>query len=97
MFLNSRNVKLVDIHCHLVEIYGENIRIDEMLRKWARPFNDQRSDVHDESWSRASSVVNDGLVRKRGSFSNGGEGKALSSVQSCFRYDRLVHLQMRSP
>ncbi|XP_023228114.1 putative uncharacterized protein FLJ37770 [Centruroides sculpturatus] len=63
-FLNAKNVKPVEIHRQLVEIYGENVMSDGMVRKWVRQFNAERTDVHDEAWSGWPSVVNDGLVAK---------------------------------
>ncbi|GBM61290.1 hypothetical protein AVEN_253038-1 [Araneus ventricosus] len=63
-FLNTKNVKPAEIHSQLVEIYGENIMTDGMVRKWVRQFNDGRTIVHDEARSGRPSVVNDGLVAK---------------------------------
>ncbi|GBM87857.1 hypothetical protein AVEN_182879-1 [Araneus ventricosus] len=64
-FLNARNVKPAEIHRQLVEIYGENVMTDGMVRwKWVRQFNDGRTNVHDEARSGRPSVVNDGLVAK---------------------------------
>ncbi|XP_023209806.1 midasin-like [Centruroides sculpturatus] len=64
-FLNAKNVKSVEIHRQLVEIYDENVMSDGMVRKWVRQFNAERTDVHDEAWSGWPSVVNDGLIAKR--------------------------------
>ncbi|GFV03391.1 hypothetical protein TNCV_3397201 [Trichonephila clavipes] len=33
-FLNVRNVKPVEIHPDLVEVFGENVMSDGMVRKW---------------------------------------------------------------
>ncbi|GBN42954.1 hypothetical protein AVEN_38862-1 [Araneus ventricosus] len=63
-FLNAKNVKPVEIHSKLVEIYAENVMTDGMVRKWVRQFNDGRTNVHDEARSGRPSVVNDGLVAK---------------------------------
>ncbi|GBN35810.1 hypothetical protein AVEN_66281-1 [Araneus ventricosus] len=63
-FLNSKNVKSAEIHRQLVEIYGENVMTDGMVRKWVRQFNDGRTNVHDEARSRRPSIVNGGLVAK---------------------------------
>ncbi|GBN00754.1 hypothetical protein AVEN_208742-1 [Araneus ventricosus] len=63
-FSNAKNVKPDEIHRQLVEIYGENVMTDGMVRKWVRQFNDGRNNVHDEAWSGRPSVVNDGLVAK---------------------------------
>ncbi|GBN34924.1 hypothetical protein AVEN_54453-1 [Araneus ventricosus] len=62
--LNANNVKQDEIHRQLVEIYGENVMTDGMVRKWVRKFNDGRANVHDEARSGRPSVVNDGLVAK---------------------------------
>ncbi|GBM84910.1 hypothetical protein AVEN_23711-1 [Araneus ventricosus] len=63
-FLNAKNVKPAEIHRQLVEVYFENVMTDGMVRKWVRQFNDGRTNVHDETHSGRSSVVNDGLVAK---------------------------------
>ncbi|GBL95563.1 hypothetical protein AVEN_54159-1 [Araneus ventricosus] len=61
-FLNAKKVKPAEIHRQLVEIYGENVMTDGMVRKCVRQFNDGRTNVHDEARSGRPSVVNDGLV-----------------------------------
>ncbi|GBM83554.1 hypothetical protein AVEN_74943-1 [Araneus ventricosus] len=63
-FLNAKNAKPAEIHRQLVEIYGENVMTDGMVRKWVRQFNDERTNVHEETRSGRPSVVNDGLVAK---------------------------------
>ncbi|GBM20158.1 hypothetical protein AVEN_5683-1 [Araneus ventricosus] len=63
-FLNAKNVKPAKIHRQLIEIYGENLMTDGMVRKWVRQFNDERSNVHDEARSGRPSVAIDGLVAK---------------------------------
>ncbi|GFW45586.1 TIL domain-containing protein [Trichonephila clavipes] len=49
LFLNAKNVKPVEIHCQLVEVYDENVTSDEMVRMWERHFNDGCTNVHDEA------------------------------------------------
>ncbi|GBN57226.1 hypothetical protein AVEN_205348-1 [Araneus ventricosus] len=56
-FLNAKKVKPAEINRQLGEIYGENVMIDGMVRKWVRQFNDGRTNVHDEAEI-------DGLVAK---------------------------------
>ncbi|GBN89067.1 hypothetical protein AVEN_72357-1 [Araneus ventricosus] len=63
-FLNAKNVKPAEIHRQRVEIYGENVMTDGMVRKWVRQFKYGRTNVHDEARSGRPSVVNDGLVAK---------------------------------
>ncbi|GBM12460.1 hypothetical protein AVEN_55296-1 [Araneus ventricosus] len=63
-FLNAKKVRPAEIHRQLVEIYGENVMTDGMVRKWVRQFNDGHTNVHDEARSGRPSVVNDGLVAK---------------------------------
>ncbi|GBO26776.1 hypothetical protein AVEN_136984-1 [Araneus ventricosus] len=63
-FLNAKNAKPAEIHRQIVEIYGENVMTDGMVRKWVRQFNDGRTNVHDEARSGRSSVVNDGWLQK---------------------------------
>ncbi|GBN20318.1 hypothetical protein AVEN_97476-1 [Araneus ventricosus] len=63
-FLNAKKVKPAEIHRQLVEIYGENVMTDVMVRKWVWQFNDGRTNVHDKARNGRPSVVNDGLVAK---------------------------------
>ncbi|GBO36525.1 hypothetical protein AVEN_38937-1 [Araneus ventricosus] len=63
-FWNAKNVKPAEIHRQLLDIYGENVMTDGMVRKWVRQFNDGLTNVHDEARSGRPSVVNDGLVAK---------------------------------
>ncbi|GBM55829.1 hypothetical protein AVEN_105546-1 [Araneus ventricosus] len=63
-FLNAKKVKPAESHRQFVEIYGENVMTDGMVRKWVRQFNDGRTNVLDEARGGRPSVVNDGLVAK---------------------------------
>ncbi|GBN51813.1 hypothetical protein AVEN_199925-1 [Araneus ventricosus] len=63
-FLNAKKAKPAEIHRQLVEIYGENVMTDGMVRKWVQQFNDGCTNVHDEARSGRPSIVNDGLVAK---------------------------------
>ncbi|GBN30733.1 hypothetical protein AVEN_233293-1 [Araneus ventricosus] len=63
-FLNTNNVKQAEIHRQLLEIYGENVMTDGLVRKWVRQFNDGRTNSNDEARSGRLSVANDGLVAK---------------------------------
>ncbi|GBL91666.1 hypothetical protein AVEN_71320-1 [Araneus ventricosus] len=63
-FLNAKKVKPAEIQHQLVEIYGENVMTDGMVRKWVQQFNNGRTNVHEEARSGRPPVVNDGLVAK---------------------------------
>ncbi|KDR07827.1 hypothetical protein L798_02648 [Zootermopsis nevadensis] len=63
-FLNARNVRPVDIHRHISEIYGENAMSDGMVRKWVHKFNEGRENVHDDNSMRK---VDENFVRTNGS------------------------------
>ncbi|GBN45960.1 hypothetical protein AVEN_111483-1 [Araneus ventricosus] len=63
-FLNAKKVKPAESHPQLVEIYGENVMTDGMVRKCVRQFNDGSINVHDKARSGRPFVVNDGLVAK---------------------------------
>jgi hypothetical protein len=56
-FLNTRNVKLADIHRQIREVYGENATSDGMVRKWVRKFKESHNNLHDEPRSGRPSVV----------------------------------------
>ena len=60
--LNTRNVKLADIHRQIYEVYGETAMSDGMVRKWVTEFNKGRDNVRDELRSSWPSVVSDDLV-----------------------------------
>lgn len=62
-FLNAKNIKPVDIHRQICEVYGENTMSDSMVRRWVRQFNEGRDQVHDDERSGRPSLVNEELVR----------------------------------
>ena len=57
-------MRSIDIHCEIVEVYGQNIMSDGMVRKWVRAFKDGRTNLHDEERSGRLLVVNEDLVQK---------------------------------
>jgi len=63
-FLNARNVLPSEIHHQICLVYGDNAMSDGVVRKWVWMFNEGRENVHDESQSGRTSLVNDDLVRK---------------------------------
>ena len=70
-FLNARNVKPPDIHCHIFEVYGENDVSDGMVRKWVRNFNEGHVNVRDEPRSGRPSLVTGGHVLRGGDTETG--------------------------
>ncbi|PRD29273.1 UNVERIFIED_CONTAM: hypothetical protein NCL1_29902 [Trichonephila clavipes] len=50
------NVKPVAVHSYLVEIYVENIKSNETLRKWVWHINDERTHVQDETLIRFRAI-----------------------------------------
>lgn len=62
--LNPRNIKPPENHRLIVEIYGENVLRDGIVRRSVRQFNDGRTNVHNKTRSGRPSVVNDDLVQK---------------------------------
>jgi hypothetical protein len=58
-FLNSRNMKLANIHCQLYEVYGEHAMSDSMVRRWMRHFKEEHENVHDDPPSGQLPVVNE--------------------------------------
>ncbi|GFW33877.1 HTH_48 domain-containing protein [Trichonephila clavipes] len=61
-FLKRRDSKPVEIYRQLVEIYGENVMSEEKV--WVRQFNEEQTNIHDDTRSGGLSVVHDGLVEK---------------------------------
>ncbi|GFV37878.1 hypothetical protein TNCV_2662911 [Trichonephila clavipes] len=37
------------MHLQLLEVYGSNVIMEEMARKWIQQFNDRRANFHDEN------------------------------------------------
>lgn len=61
-FLNAKNVKPIDIHRPICEVYGENAKSDSMVRRWVRQLKKGCDQLHDEQRSRRPSVVINELV-----------------------------------
>jgi hypothetical protein len=57
-FLNAKNIKPVDIHRLICEVYGD-VMSDSMIRRWVRLFNEGRTNVHDEERTGRPPLVND--------------------------------------
>jgi transposase len=62
-FLNARNMKPVDIHRQLCEVYGEHAMSGSVVKKRVRHFNERRENVHDAPRRGRPAVVNEDLVR----------------------------------
>ncbi|XP_025410521.1 protein GVQW3-like [Sipha flava] len=56
-FLNAENIKPVDIHRQICEVYGENAMSDSMVRRWVRLFKEGRTNVHDEERTGRPSLI----------------------------------------
>ncbi|KAL4142110.1 hypothetical protein QTP88_004631 [Uroleucon formosanum] len=63
-FLNAKNIKPVDIHGQICEVYGENAMSHSMVRRWVRLFNEGRTNVHDEERTGRPSLISDVLVQE---------------------------------
>jgi len=63
-FLNAGKVLPSENHHQICQVYGDNAISDGMVRKWVRMFNEGQDNLHDETQSRHSSLVNDDLVHK---------------------------------
>ena len=62
-FLNAKNMKPVEIHRQLCDVYGEQAMSSSLVWRWVRLFNEGRETVHDDPRSGRPSVVNEDLVR----------------------------------
>lgn len=62
-FLNAKQISPTEIHCQLIEVYGENCISVQHVRKWCREFSEGRMEIHDENRSGRPSV-SDGVVEK---------------------------------
>ncbi|UYV61245.1 hypothetical protein LAZ67_1004081 [Cordylochernes scorpioides] len=62
-FLNAKNDSPVEIHCQLVEVYGEKCMDIKNVRKWCREFNEGRINVHDEQRSGRPSLPESTVAR----------------------------------
>lgn len=61
-FINAKNVKPAETHRQLVEIFGDNVMTDGVVRKWVGQFNNGWTYVHGEAQSGQPSIVDDDLV-----------------------------------
>jgi hypothetical protein len=61
-FLNAKNIKPVNIHRQICEVYGD-VMNDTMVRKWVRLFNGSRTNFHDEERTKRPPLDNDVLVQ----------------------------------
>lgn len=90
-FLSAKGVKPIDIHREIVEVYGQNIMSDGMVRKWVRAFKDGRTNVHDEERSGRPSVINEDFVQKVDAKVRENRRFTISSLSDCFpQYSRSV-------
>jgi transposase len=61
-FLNAKNVRPAEIYRQVCEVYGENAKSDEMVRRWCRMFSEGRTHVHDDDRSGRPSLVTADLL-----------------------------------
>jgi len=62
-FFNAKNMKLVEIHCQLCDVYGEHAMSNSMVRGWVRLLNEECKNVHDDPQSGWLTVVSEDFVR----------------------------------
>ncbi|GBM89515.1 hypothetical protein AVEN_15320-1 [Araneus ventricosus] len=55
---------VAEIHQVVIEVYGENIMSEGMVRKWVRASKNGRTNVHDEERSGRPSVITEDLAHK---------------------------------
>ncbi|KAJ4447710.1 hypothetical protein ANN_09718 [Periplaneta americana] len=61
-FFNAQSIAPIEIHRQLCQVYGLNIMIKQMVRRWCRQFSEGRQSVHDEERSGRPSLINDDRV-----------------------------------
>ena len=90
-FHSTKDVKPIDVHREIVEVYGQNIMSDGMVRKWFRAFKDGPTNVHNEERSGRPSVVNEDLVQKVDEKERENRRFTISALFDCFpQYSRSV-------
>jgi hypothetical protein len=66
-FLNARNVKPVDIHHQICEVYGETAMSDGKVRKWVRKFRGRHNTCDElrscRPWSQAATFYKEGIQK----------------------------------
>jgi hypothetical protein len=62
-FLNAKGERPVEIHKHIVALYGD-VMNQQNVTKWSHEFFKGRTDVHDEQRSIRPSVIADDLLQK---------------------------------
>jgi len=60
-FLNAKNVFLLEIHRHIVEVHGEGTLNEGNLRKCCHLLKQDRTNLLHEEWSRCLASVTDNL------------------------------------
>jgi hypothetical protein len=56
-------MSVVEIHCELYVVYGQNVMCEGTVRQWCRMFKDGRKNVQDGELSGWPSVVSDDPVQ----------------------------------
>jgi hypothetical protein len=59
--LKAINIRHVEIHRQLVEVYGEGVMNEGSVRKWCHLFNGGRPSAHNEALSGHPSVITEDL------------------------------------
>ncbi|KAJ4446250.1 hypothetical protein ANN_12944 [Periplaneta americana] len=61
-FFSAQSTAPIEIHRQLCQVYGPNIMIKQMVRRWCRQFSEGRQSVHDDERSGRPSLINEDRV-----------------------------------
>ncbi|CAG9830394.1 unnamed protein product [Diabrotica balteata] len=79
-FLSAKGVKPIDSHREIVEVYGQNIMSDGMVRKWMRN-NKRKLDIPDWTQENAEAAIR--TIRNK---------KTSEKLVEDLKYRKLVYL-----
>lgn len=60
-FLNAKKIQLAEIHCQLIEVYGEGVMNEGNMHKWCWLLNKGRTNVNGEAQFGRLSVTTEEL------------------------------------
>lgn len=60
----GKDMKAIEIHQQVSEVYGANVMSDGMVQHWVRASKDGHTNVHHEERSGRCLIITDNLVKK---------------------------------
>ena len=61
-FLSAQSIAPIEIHRQLCQVYGPNVMINQIVRRWFRQFTADRQHVHDKELEGRPSIITEDFV-----------------------------------